>query len=127
MWSILRSVVPAVRMLRYRLLGGESNRVKERVAQVLAAVGPEAVDVEELVELVFYDLRERRGLNLRAMRQHQVAVAITRSRSRSGSIAPLGVGTTVTRSLAISGQASAKGDAFDLERPICLPVVPLPS
>ncbi len=80
-WSILRSLLPAVRMLRYRLLGGESNRVKEWVAQVVAVVGPEAVDVEELAELVLYDLRERRGRNLKAMRQHQVAVAITRPRS----------------------------------------------
>ena len=76
-WAILRSALP---ILRYRLLGGEANLVKERIAGMLTFVGPEDVDIEEHAELVFFAQRERRKLNLKALRQHQVAVTITRSR-----------------------------------------------
>jgi pimeloyl-ACP methyl ester carboxylesterase len=79
-WAMLRSALPTLPILRYRLLGGESNLVKERAAKLIAYVGADAVDIEELAELVVYDLRHRRGLNLKAFRQHQAAVAITRSR-----------------------------------------------
>ena len=79
-WAMLRSALRAVPILRYRLLGGESNLVRERLAKLIAYVGPDAVDMEAFVELVLYDLRERRGINMKAFRQHQAAVAITRSR-----------------------------------------------
>lgn len=79
-WAILRSALPALPILRYRLLGGESNLIKERLAKVIFFLGPDDVDIEELAELVLYDLRERRGINLKALRQHQAAVTITRSR-----------------------------------------------
>ncbi len=79
-WAILRSVLPSLPLMRYRLLGGESNLVKERIAKSIAYVGLDNLDIETLAEQVLYDLRHRRGLNLKALRQHQAAVTITRSR-----------------------------------------------
>lgn len=67
-------------LMRYRLMGGERNLVKERVARIISISGSDGVDIEELVRLALYDLRNRRGINLRAILQHQVAVSITRSR-----------------------------------------------
>ncbi|WP_301114512.1 alpha/beta hydrolase [Microbacterium sp.] len=77
---MLRAGVRGLPLLRYRFRGGERNLVKERVAKIIGATGPEGVDVEDVAELVLYDLRYRRGTNLRAIIQHQVAVAVTRSR-----------------------------------------------
>lgn len=77
---LLRSALAGLPLLRYRLLGGERNLVKEVVAKAISANGYDGLDVEELATLVLYDLRHRRGINLRAILQHQAAVAITRSR-----------------------------------------------
>jgi pimeloyl-ACP methyl ester carboxylesterase len=77
---LLRSVLVGLPLLRYRLLGGERNLVKEVIAKSISANGYDGLDVEELAELVLYDLRHRRGINLRAILQHQAAVAVTRSR-----------------------------------------------
>lgn len=38
--------------------------------------------MEEWTKIVLYDLRERNGFNIHALRQHQAAVAVTRSRPR---------------------------------------------
>lgn len=76
---LVKSAIAGLPLLRYRL-GGEENLVKERIAKTIAVLGDEGLDIEELVELVLYDLRERRGVNLRALLQHQAAVATTRSR-----------------------------------------------
>ena len=62
------------------MLGGETNLVKELLASLVAQGGDDPVDVEEWTKIVLYDLRERGGLNVRSLRQHQVAVAVTRSR-----------------------------------------------
>lgn len=80
-------------LLRYRLRGGPSALVKERIAKIISVTGPEGVDVEENAALVLYDLRTRNGLNLRALRQHQAAVAATRS--RAAALATLAVPTLV--------------------------------
>ncbi len=77
---MLRAGLAGLPLLRYRLLGGEKNLVKERVAKVISVNGSDGVDVEELARLVLYDLRFRRGINFRAIVQHQAAVTITRSR-----------------------------------------------
>ena len=68
-------------LLKYRLRGGERNLVKERIAKTISVNGPDGIDVAEIAELVIYDLRERRGVNVKALLQHQAAVAATRSRT----------------------------------------------
>lgn len=76
----VRAGLASLPLLRYRLLGGERNLVKELVAKVISVNGYEDLDVEDLARCVLYRQRFRRGLNLRAMLQHQWAVAVTRSR-----------------------------------------------
>lgn len=77
---MLRSGLAGIPLLRYRLLGGEKNLVKEVIAKTIGELGGENLDIEETAELVLYDLRYRRGINFRAISQHQAAVATTRSR-----------------------------------------------
>lgn len=78
-WFV-RSTLRGLPLLRYRLRGGEQNLVKERIARWIAFCGSEDLDVAEVAEVALYELRERRGVNLRALLQHQAAVAATRSR-----------------------------------------------
>lgn len=99
-WPLIRSAIEGLALLRYRLLGGETNLVKEMIAGLVAHGGDEPVDVEEWTRIVLYDLRERNGLNLRALRQHQSAVTVTRSRY------PL-LGTITAPTLVIHGTADA--------------------
>lgn len=99
-WPMIRSACAGLPLLRYRLLGGETNLVKEMIGGLAAQGGDEPVDVEEWTRIVLYDLRERNGLNLRALRQHQAAVAVTRSRY------PL-LGTITAPTLVIHGTADA--------------------
>ncbi|NUL43995.1 alpha/beta hydrolase [Cellulosimicrobium funkei] len=80
MWPLIRSAIARFPLLRYRVLGGEANLVKEFLAGLVAQSGRDSVDVEEWTRIVLYDLRERHGLNLRALLQHQMAVTVTRSR-----------------------------------------------
>lgn len=80
---MLRAGLAGIPLLRYRLLGGEKNLVKGVVAKTIRGLGDENLDVEETAELVLYDLRYRRGINLRAIMQHQAAVTVTRSRYES--------------------------------------------
>ncbi len=77
---MLRAGLAAIPLLRYRLIGGEKNLVKEVVAKTISFTGYEGLNVEETAELVLYDLRYRRGINLRAVLQHRAAVSVTRSR-----------------------------------------------
>jgi pimeloyl-ACP methyl ester carboxylesterase len=79
-WPLLRSAVAALPQLRYRLIGGETNLVREFLGALIERGVDEPIDLEEWTRIVLYDLRERNGLSLRALRQHQVAVAVTRSR-----------------------------------------------
>lgn len=99
-WPLIQSAIAGFPLLRYRLLGGETNLVKELLAGLVAQGGDEPVDVEEWTRIVLYDLRERNGLNLRALLQHHVAVAVTRSRY------PL-LGTITAPTLVIHGNADA--------------------
>lgn len=95
---MITSAIAGLPLLRYRLLGGETNLVKEMLAGLVAQGGDESVDVDEWTRIVLFDLRERNGLNLAALRQHQVAVAVTRSRY------PL-LGTITAPTLVIHGTA----------------------
>lgn len=99
-WPLIRSAIGGLPLMRYRLLGGETNLVKEMIAGLVAQGGDEPVDVEEWTRIVMYDLRERNGLNLRALRQHQAAVTVTRSRY------PL-LGTITAPTLVLHGTADA--------------------
>lgn len=100
-WPLMKSAVEGLPLLRYRVLGGEANLAKELIAGLVAQGGDDPVDVEGWTRIVIYDLRERGGLNLRALRQHQVAVSVTRSRY------PL-LGTITAPTLVIHG----KNDTF---------------
>jgi pimeloyl-ACP methyl ester carboxylesterase len=97
MWPLIASAIASLPLLRYRVVGGETNLVKELLAGLVEQGGDDPVDVEEWTRIVLYDLRERGGLHLRALRQHQVAVAVTRSRY------PL-LGTITVPTLVIHGE-----------------------
>jgi pimeloyl-ACP methyl ester carboxylesterase len=74
------SVLKGLPLLKYRIAGGEKNLIKERIAKTIAVVGYDGLDIKETAEVVLSDLRKRRGLNLKAVRQHQAAVTMAGSR-----------------------------------------------
>lgn len=76
-WS---SLIRGLPLLKYRILGGEKNLVKEIIAKTIAATGYKGLDIKELAELVLFDIRKHRGINLKALLQHQTAVSISGSR-----------------------------------------------
>jgi pimeloyl-ACP methyl ester carboxylesterase len=76
-WS---SLIKGLPLLKYRLIGGEKNLIKEVIAKTITAKGYEGVDIREIAELVLFDIRKRRGLNMKAIWQHQTAVSISGSR-----------------------------------------------
>lgn len=76
----LGALLKGLPLLRYRLVGGEKNLIKERVAKLISFAGSDNLHIEETAETVLYDLRKRRGLNLKAVFQHQTAVTISGSR-----------------------------------------------
>ena len=61
-------------------MGGERNLIKERIAKTILVVGRQDLDIKELAELVLYDLRKRRGINIQGAFQHQAAVTVSSSR-----------------------------------------------
>lgn len=75
--NMLRSAMNGLPLLRYRILGGERNLIRERIAKMLQFLDPGDWDIREAATMVLYDLRKRRGLNLRALLQHQAAVSVT--------------------------------------------------
>lgn len=76
-WS---SLIKGLPLLKYRLIGGEKNLIKEVIAKTITATGYEGLDIKEIAELVLFDIRKRRGINLKAIFQHQTAVSISGSR-----------------------------------------------
>ena len=76
----INNVAAGLPLLKYRLMGGERNLIKERIAKMVAALGEPEVDVRETAELVLYDLRRRRGINTRALFQHWTAINLSGSR-----------------------------------------------
>jgi pimeloyl-ACP methyl ester carboxylesterase len=75
--TVLRHAMHGLPLLRYRILGGERNLIREPIAKMLQVVGPGYWDIREVATMVRYDLRKRRGMNLRALLQHQAAVSVT--------------------------------------------------
>jgi len=73
-------IIKSIPFLKYRIAGGEKNLVKERLAKIIANSGYENLDIKEIAELVIYDLHKRRGINMKAVLQHQKAVSISGSR-----------------------------------------------
>jgi len=69
-----------IALLKYRILGGEKNLIKERIAKQIMVVGSDGLDVKGTAEVVLYDLRKRKGVNVRAIFQHQTAARISGSR-----------------------------------------------
>jgi pimeloyl-ACP methyl ester carboxylesterase len=76
----LHSLARGLPLLKYRIGGGEKNLVRERIAKMLMAMGEENVDFKEVAEVALYDLRHRRGINIKAIFQHQTAVTLAGSR-----------------------------------------------
>ena len=76
----LETLMKGIPLLKYRLLGGERNLIKERIAKQIAAFGVDGLDIKEIAEVVLYDLRKRRGFNVRAVLQHHAAVSVAGSR-----------------------------------------------
>jgi pimeloyl-ACP methyl ester carboxylesterase len=76
-WS---SLIKGLPLLKYRLIGGEKNLIKEVIAKTITATGYEGLDIREIAGLVLFDIRKRRGLNLKAIWQHQTAISISGSR-----------------------------------------------
>lgn len=75
--TVLRSVISGLPLLRYRILGGERNLIRERIAKMQQFLDPSDLDIREMATMVLYGLRKRRGLNLGALLQHQAAVSVT--------------------------------------------------
>lgn len=75
-----RSLIKGLPLLKYRLIGGEKNLIKEVIAKTITATGYEELDLREIAELVLFDIRKRRGLNMKAIWQHQTAISISGSR-----------------------------------------------
>ena len=76
----LTSIVNGVLLLKYHVMGGEKNLIRERILKQISAGGLEGLDIQEMAEVFLYDLRKRRGTNIRAIFQHQTAVLISGSR-----------------------------------------------
>lgn len=76
----LNSIVKGIPLLKYRLMGGEKNLIKERIAKQVVGEGADGLDIQETAEVVLYDLRKRRGINIQTAFQHQAAVTVSGSR-----------------------------------------------
>lgn len=72
--------IKGIPLLKYRLLGGEKNLLKERIAKMISVLGEENLNIREIAEVALYDLRKRRGMNIKAIFQHQTAVTVSGSR-----------------------------------------------
>jgi pimeloyl-ACP methyl ester carboxylesterase len=68
--------------IRYGFLGGEANLVRLHLANRMILMGRAEyeLDVREVAESVLYNLRKRRGYNVRATIDHQTAVRLSGSR-----------------------------------------------
>jgi pimeloyl-ACP methyl ester carboxylesterase len=76
----LTAFLKGIPLLKYRLISGEKNLIRERIAKTAGTSGYDELDVKETAELVLYDLRKRRGVNIRAALQHQAAISASGSR-----------------------------------------------
>jgi hypothetical protein len=62
--------VKGIPLLKYLIMGGKKSN-KERIAKQISALGYDELDFREIAEVVLYDLRKRRGINIQAIFQHQ--------------------------------------------------------
>jgi pimeloyl-ACP methyl ester carboxylesterase len=76
----IASILKGIPLLKYRIFGGEKNLIKERIAKTIAVVGSGGLDIKEIAEVVLYDLRKRKGINIKAIFQHQNAISVSGSR-----------------------------------------------
>lgn len=77
---LVGSFLSSLGLLRYRMMGGEKNLIKERIAKYISFVGHEGLNIQETAETTLYSLRKHGGLNFSAVFQHQMAVTISGSR-----------------------------------------------
>lgn len=77
---LIRSLIRSLPMIRYRIMGGERNLIIERILKMKVVLGNHRFDVKETAQQVLYDVRKRRGINIKAVFQHMRAVAISGSR-----------------------------------------------
>lgn len=85
--------VQSLPILKYRILGGERNSIKLRLAKMIGMGGRENEDIRETAEIVAYHLRERRGINVKAILQH--IAAINAGGSRNEQLRTLGTPTLI--------------------------------
>ena len=76
----ISSMVKIIPSLKYRIVGGEKNLIKGRIAKTISGLGYEELDIREIAEVVLYDLRKRKGFNIRGVLQHRKAVEVSPSR-----------------------------------------------
>lgn len=77
---LIGSTLKNISLFKYRMMGGEKNLIKERIAKTIVFLGYDNLDIEEIAHRTLYDLRKRRGLNFGAVFQHQMAVTVSGSR-----------------------------------------------
>lgn len=77
---LISSIVKSIPQLKYRIFGGEKNLIKERIAQVIAFMGPEDLDIRETAESILYGLRERKGVSMQGAYRHLTVVSVSGSR-----------------------------------------------
>lgn len=77
---ITRALIKAT--IRYGLIGDVADKIKLQIAYRMILMGDAqyALNVRELAEIVLYNLKQRRGYNLRSIRPHQRAVHLSGSR-----------------------------------------------
>lgn len=76
----IRSFINSIPIMKYRIMGGERNLIIERILKMKLVLDDNSFDVKETAQQVLYDLRKRKGINIKAVFQHFRAVAISGSR-----------------------------------------------
>lgn len=77
---VFSSIIKSIPIIKYRILGGERNLIIERILKMKNVAGQINFDVKEIAQQVLYDLRNRKGINIKAVFQHFKAVEISGSR-----------------------------------------------
>ena len=77
---IISSLIKSIPILKYRIKGGERNLIIERVLRMKIVLSEENLNIKEIAQQVLYDLRNRKGINKKAVFQHIRAVTISGSR-----------------------------------------------
>lgn len=95
---LFTALMKGLPLSRYRMLGGERNLIKERLAKMIAVSGYEDLDIKETAEVALYDMRKRRGVSFKGALQHQMAVTV--SGSRYDKLQTLNVPTLVVHGMA---------------------------